>query len=173
MLAAELFLVCAMASRSLAFEGNGSLSDIKSSFYTLASQSGNILVVGGDPAYVLWMRQKGHAAFGALTDDWPGTTVYHAVSESGSLAFQTRTFSSVWIRMKNPSNDPGFHQLLEAVRVTMSGGFILFDPEDFPLWITWLKIRRWEALPFRMRGYQIWKGPSDGDYNKRLRWQSA
>lgn len=170
---AEAFLICALSpTPAMAFTqanfSNGAARShtlvVKSSQFLLygkSNQKANLLVVGGNPEWVNILRQEGFKAFGALTDDRPGITPYHAVTNAGSMSFLSRVFNIVIWVSANPLREVGYEWIKEAVRLTEPGGFIVFNERHYEEWPKMLRHWNWERLPIVFGHLSIWQRPID------------
>jgi hypothetical protein len=130
-----------------------------------------ILLVGGTPKAVNIFREAGLRAFGALVDDHPGVTPFHAVSDAGNLAFQSGMFHSVYWSLENPLQETMFRELLDALRLVEAGGLFLFDDKEYPYWPGYMKGRNWVRVCFRLAQFSIWERRDIGDtykYKRRM-----
>lgn len=170
---AEAFLLCVLAPTPIAMAHSpGSIKAtrlVMNAAKQLSHQDLRIrvLFIGGPPAAVMNYRRAGVAAFGALVDDYPGGTAYHAIADAGKLAFQSGAFHSVYWSASNQACDTLFHELVDALRLVEAGGLFLFDDEAMPYWPTYLKGRNWVRAPFRLGPFSVWEQRSTNDTYKK------
>jgi hypothetical protein len=128
-----------------------------------------ILLIGGPPKAVTTFRNAGVQAFGALVDDYPGVTPFHAVMEAGHLAFQSGTFHLVYWSQSNPMAETMFQELLDALRLVEAGGLFLFDDNEYPYWPGYMKGRNWVRVCFRLAQFSVWERRISDDTFKKNR----
>lgn len=177
----ELFLMASLAPAPMAFAyepyTSGTLAANQAVIHSAEFiQRRNIvtnpkvLMVGGEPSLVQIFRDHGVAAFGALTDDIPGSTVWHGVMNAEFLAFQSRIFHMVFWLQSNPVHDTQFDSIKEAVRMVIPKGFLLYDDDQYEDWGALLRNWGWERLPFTW-GLAIWQRPeNNGIAHKDKSW---
>lgn len=165
----EAFLICALAAPAVPFKHSGSLPNPYVSFAHFLTNQQRMLLVGGEPGAVTIMRNVGLKAFGALTDDHPGVTPYHAVADPGKLPFKTGLFHAVYWSHKNSNQEVYYEALLDALRLIQADGLFLFDDDEYPYWPIFMKSRNWVQVPFRLGQFSIWERRDMPDIHKRQR----
>lgn len=170
---AEVFLCAALAPAPMAMANGYTHGPItaeravitSADFVTRGKKTEDLkfLFVGNDPAFVRVFRDHGLKAFGALTDDWPGITAWHAVTNTDYISFQSRIFYMVYVLQNNPLNDTCFDLLKEAVRLTAPEGLVVFNETAYEDWPAMLRHWNWERLPFLWGDFAMWKRPVNGN----------
>jgi hypothetical protein len=180
---AEAFLTCALTMPSIwatqpaiepvgpirhfitairTFDGFG--DDITRSHRFLSKgdrSKGNVLLSGGDPVRVTLLRMEGVEAFGALTLDRPYGTKYHAVGDAGALPFTDGVFRVIYWLDQNPTRDVFYAALKDALILLESGGFLVFDEQNYPEWPKLLRHWKYEPLPLVFGRLSIWQKPGE------------
>lgn len=145
-----LFLVTALALPALGFTPT-KMEQSHVTFSKFLKLEQRILLVGGNPQFVELFRENGLKAFGALTEDQPGVTPYHIVTEPKDIGFKKEVFQAVYWLHKNMFGASGLVFLDEATRLIQVGGYLLFDDEQYTEWPSWMHTMPWwDRMPFRL-----------------------
>lgn len=136
-------------------------------FSKFLSMEQRILLVGGDPAWVGVFRSAGLKAFGALTEDQPGATARHAVSDPKDLSFLANQFQALYWLHPNNFGASGLIWLAESTRLLQFGGYLIFNEEHYPDWPVWMVYQSWDRMPFRLGPLVIYKKRSNGHHRQR------
>lgn len=170
----ETFLLCAMAlPPQMAFPRRSQgeairlvLDGIRLSRAVLHI-SGRVLVVGGDPVWVNMFRRYGIKAFGALTDDAPGATIFHVLADADLLPFAGESFEAVHWRQPSFKGESNFKELSSVIAVIEHAGYLIFTSGDYPDWPDQLKAFGWSKVPILWSGMSIWQKPTFRDRRKQ------
>lgn len=170
---AEVFLICALTPTPVVAFAPVAFSQAatKTHYEVIQSvgfvmrrkkdQERGLLLIGGNPTLVHYFRGLGHRAFGALVDDFPGATPYHAVTNADALSFKSGQFNAVYVLNNNPMQEACLVALKESIRLVAPSGYLIVSDHDFPDWGILLALWKWERMPIVFNGFGVWKRSVD------------